>query len=51
MTSTKGFERKILENGQINPKYIDVCDEDPPIAGQKFACISFISYPINTISR
>lgn len=38
-----GFERKILENGQINPKYIDVCDEDPPIAGQKFACFSFIS--------
>jgi len=38
-----GFERKILENGQINPKYIDLCDEDPPIAGQKFACLSFIS--------
>jgi len=37
------FERKILENGQLNPKYIDLCDEDPPIAGQKFACISFIS--------
>ena len=38
-----GFERKILENGQVNPKYIDLCDEDQPIAGQKFACISFIS--------
>jgi len=38
-----GFERKILENGQINPKYIDLCDEDQPIAGQKFACLSFIS--------
>jgi len=38
-----GFERKVLENGEINPKYIDVCDEDPTIAGQKFACISFIS--------
>ena len=37
------FEKKILENGQINPKYIDLCDEDPPIAGQKFACLSFIS--------
>ena len=37
------FERKILENGQLNPKYIDLCDEDPPIAGQKFTCISFIS--------
>jgi hypothetical protein len=37
------FEKKILENGQINPKYIDLCDEDQPIAGQKFACLSFIS--------
>ena len=26
-----------------NPKYIDLCDEDSPIAGQKFACMSFIS--------
>lgn len=38
-----GFERKILENGQPNPKYIDLCDEDQQIAGQKFACMSFIS--------
>jgi len=38
-----GLERKILENGQINPKYIDLCDEDQPIAGQKFACLSFVS--------
>jgi hypothetical protein len=42
-SENKGFEKKILENGQINPKYIDLCDEDPPIAGQKFACLSFIS--------
>ena len=37
------FERKNLENGESNPKYIDLCDEDPSIAGQKFACMSFIS--------
>jgi len=37
------FERKTLKNGKPNPKYIDLCDEDPPIAGQKFACMSFIS--------
>jgi hypothetical protein len=37
------FERKIMENGQPNPNYIDLCDEDQPIAGQKFACISFVS--------
>jgi hypothetical protein len=41
--STPSFERKTLPNGQPNPKYIDLCDEDQPIAGQKFACISFIS--------
>jgi hypothetical protein len=38
-----GFERKNLQNGEKNPKYIDLCDEDPPIAGQKFACLSFVS--------
>ena len=25
------------------PKYVDLLDEDKPIAGQKFACISFVS--------
>uniref|UniRef100_A0A6C0DV25 Uncharacterized protein n=1 Tax=viral metagenome TaxID=1070528 RepID=A0A6C0DV25_9ZZZZ len=38
-----GFERKFLPNGQENPKYVDLCDEDTPLAGQKFACMSFIS--------
>jgi len=38
-----GFERKNLKNGEKNPKYIDLCDEDPPLAGQKFACLSFVS--------
>jgi hypothetical protein len=38
-----GFERKTLNNGKPNPKYIDVCDEDQAIAGQKFVCMSFIS--------
>jgi len=32
-----------MENGQPNPKYIDLCDEDQPIAGQKFTCLSFVS--------
>lgn len=38
-----GFERKTLPNGKPNPKYVDLCDEDEPVAGQKFACISFVS--------
>lgn len=37
------FEKKTLPNGEKNPKYVDLCDEDPAIAGQKFACISFVS--------
>lgn len=37
------FEKKTLDNGKPNPKYIDLCDEDPPIAGQKFVCMSFVS--------
>lgn len=37
------FEEKNLPNGEKNPKYIDLCDEDPAIAGQKFTCMSFVS--------
>jgi hypothetical protein len=44
------FEKKILPNGKPNPKYIDLCDEDTPIAGQKFACISFVS-PEKTLKK
>jgi hypothetical protein len=37
------FERKVLPDGKKNPKYVDLCDEDTPIAGQKFCCMSFVS--------
>ena len=38
------FERKNLLNGKKNLKYVDLLDEDTiTVAGQKFACISFIS--------
>jgi hypothetical protein len=30
-------------NGQPNPDYVDLLDEDALIAGQKFVCVSFIS--------
>jgi hypothetical protein len=36
-------ERKTLTGGAPNPKYVDLLDEDPAIAGQKFACVSFLS--------
>jgi hypothetical protein len=37
-----GFERKEI-NGKTNPKYVDLLEEDKPIAGQKFVCVSFCS--------
>lgn len=41
-TKKNGFERKEI-NGKKNPKYIDLLEEDKPIAGQKFVCVSFVS--------
>ena len=37
------YEKKTLPNGKKNVKYVDLCDEDQPIAGQKFCCLSFVS--------
>ena len=36
-------ELKTNPDGTENPKYVDLLDEDKTIAGQKFACLSFIS--------
>lgn len=37
-----GFQKKEI-NGKPNPKYVDLLEEDKPIAGQKFVCMSFCS--------
>jgi len=37
------YEHRLNSDGTINSKYIDLLDEDKSVAGQKFACISFIS--------
>ena len=37
-----GFERK-FNNKIPNPSYIDLLEEDKPISGQKFVCVSFCS--------
>ena len=42
-TNNLNFERQFDSNGNKNPKYVDLLDEDKPIAGQKFTCISFVS--------
>ena len=41
-TKKSGFEKKLV-NGKPNPKYVDLLEEDKPISGQKFACVSFCS--------
>lgn len=38
-----GFERKQNNFGKSNSKYVDLLEEDKPIAGQKFVCVSFCS--------
>lgn len=37
------FEKKTLEDGSVNPKYVNLLDEDPTISGQKYVCVSFVS--------
>lgn len=41
--SSSSFEKKTTVDGKINKKYVDLLEEDKPIAGQKFVCVSFVS--------
>ena len=43
MSNQEGFVKKMDANGNANPSYVDLLDEDMPVAGQKFVCLSFIS--------
>ena len=38
-----GVEYRYNLDKTENPKYVDLLDEDKPIAGQKFCCVSFVS--------
>ena len=42
-STVDGVTLKTNPDGSENAKYIDLLDEDKTIAGQKFACLSFIS--------
>ena len=44
------FEKKIMEDGSINPNYVDLLDEDREISSQKFCCVSFVS-PENILKQ
>ena len=39
----RGVELKKNEDGSSNANYVDLLEEDKPISGQKFACLSFVS--------
>ena len=48
--SNQGFTRKNKSDGSPNPKYVDLLEEDKPISGQKFVCVSFVS-PENILKQ
>ena len=37
------YQHKKTKDGKDNPAYVDMLDEDKPIAGQKYVCLSFVS--------
>ena len=37
------YEKPLNNNGSKNPNYVDLLEEDKPLAGQKFGCVSFVS--------
>jgi hypothetical protein len=41
--TSKTFEQKMTKDGKINPKYVDLLSEDPPITNQQYGCYSFVS--------
>lgn len=43
MATNLPFERRYKNNGQPNPKYVDLLEVDKSIANQNFGCFSFIS--------
>ena len=47
---SKGYEKKMNKDGSSNPKYVDLLEEDKPISGQKFVCVSFVS-PENILKQ
>jgi len=50
MSKKKGCEYRSSNNGTINTKYVDLLEEDKPISGQKFVCVSFVS-PENILKQ
>jgi len=43
MAQKSNYQKQLNSDGTKNPKYVDLLEEDKPIAGQKFVCVSFVS--------
>lgn len=41
--SDEPYQPRITADGKENPKYVDLLEEDKPIANQKYVCVSFVS--------
>jgi len=48
--SKSGCTYQKKSDGSLNPKYVDLLEEDKPISGQKFVCVSFVS-PENILKQ
>lgn len=42
-TRKSGVTYQKNNDGSSNPKYVDLLEEDKPVSGQKFVCVSFVS--------
>lgn len=49
--STRKFEKKMTTKGKLNPRYVDLLNEDPVISNQLYGCYSFISPEKNIKNR
>jgi len=50
MSKKNGCEYRTDSKGTINTNYVDLLEEDKPISGQKFVCVSFVS-PENILKQ
>tara|TARA_Y100000591_G_scaffold329369_1_gene357784 strand:+ start:60 stop:992 length:933 start_codon:yes stop_codon:yes gene_type:complete len=50
MSKKGGCEYRTNNDGSINTRYVDLLEEDKPISGQKFVCVSFVS-PENILKQ
>ena len=50
MSKKGGCDYRTNSDGSLNTKYVDLLEEDKPISGQKFVCVSFVS-PENILKQ